>query len=214
MTIIDLSFGRTSPFALVEIKFPSSEETTVRFLFLPLLLACASKHVSAPTPVCPSVEKVVEAPVLKVNWKALEHHNQRAFFHDVLFTGTAVMLYQNGEIATESNYVDGRQEGVQRSYHYDGSLWIEEEQKNGRPTGFYREWYENGQLASQVEYANGREHGKYIGWFSNGQKSTEWTYEHGVLVHDKQWNKDGEVVVDQTCPCTQSLSGLPEQPSR
>ena len=186
----------------------------MQLLFLPMLLACAIKNTSVPTPECPSIENSVNSSVLKVNWKALQYHNQRAFFHDVLFTGTAVMLYQNGEIATENNYVDGRQQGIQRSYHYDGTLWIEEEQKDGAPNGFYREWYENGQLASQIEYINGREHGKYIGWFSDGQLSTEWTYENGVLKHEKQWNKDGEVIVDQICPCKQSLSGLPEQPSR
>ena len=195
--------------------FPfSSKENLVRLLFFPLLLACATKRASPAQIECPAAEQPAVAPVMKVNGSALDYHNQRAFFHDVLFTGTAVILYQNGEIAAESHFVDGRPHGVQRTYHLDGALWIEEEQKDGVPNGFYREWYQNGQLASQIEYIDGREHGKYQAWFSDGRKSTEWTYNDGVLMHEKQWNKDGEVVVDQVCPCNQSLSGLPEQPSR
>ncbi|MGB8930668.1 MAG: hypothetical protein WCC48_05395 [Anaeromyxobacteraceae bacterium] len=58
-------------------------------------------------------------------------------------------------LASEHNYKDGREEGVQRAWYRNGVKEIETYAVNGRDNGIARAWHPNSHLAYQCESRNG-----------------------------------------------------------
>jgi antitoxin component YwqK of YwqJK toxin-antitoxin module len=74
------------------------------------------------------------------------------------YTGVVTSFYENGQIATEEVYVDGK--------------------KQGKSLG----WHENGQQKLEVNYVDGKEQGMAITWDKNGQKTLELNFLDGEIV--------------------------------
>ena len=60
--------------------------------------------------------------------------------------GKTIHYYENGEIKSEENYVNGKLEGSFVRYHPNGKIWEKGERKNGEIIGSFESYYENGQL--------------------------------------------------------------------
>lgn len=58
--------------------------------------------------------------------------------------GLFTTFHQNGQLASEGNYIDGVEEGVWRDFH------------------------ENGHIAAEGRYEKGQEAGQWLYWSSNG----------------------------------------------
>ncbi|AWQ14959.1 toxin-antitoxin system YwqK family antitoxin [Bacillus velezensis] len=86
------------------------------------------------------------------------------------FTGLAYELYPNGQIIYFTKY------------------------KNGLAHGLTSEFYENGNKKSEKEYRYGQLHGKSIIWFENGRKKSEQQYEHSILICEKSWDEEGNLL--------------------
>jgi len=94
-------------------------------------------------PKCIEAAKEPEPPVLTIDWDALDHKNQTVFFRDVLFSGKAVVFFDNGQLGLEHTYKNGKLEGQQLGWHEDGkkrSIWF---YKNDKPEGKQQEWHES-----------------------------------------------------------------------
>ena len=90
---------------------------------------------------------------------------------DAPYTGK-VFEEWSGQQRVETNYIDGKLDGLSES------------------------WHENGKKASKVNYKEGKQDGLSVGFHENGQKWREVNWEDGELVEgsEKFWNSKGEPV--------------------
>ena len=68
--------------------------------------------------------------------------------------------YENGQLMSKGNFVNGNREGYWEWYRSDGQLWCKGNLVNGHRKGyweFYKDYtYDNGQLMSKGNYVNGK----------------------------------------------------------
>ncbi len=81
-----------------------------------------------------------------------------------------VKYYTNGAILSEGSRVDGKKEGLWKSYHLDGSLWSVHQYTEGVQTGDYNVWHRNGNLRISGAFKDGKEAGKW--YFMSEQGDT------------------------------------------
>ena len=72
------------------------------------------------------------------------------------FTGIIKLYYENGNLESESNFKDGKQEGLSKLYYENGDLESEGNFKDGKGEGLAKEYYENGYLMAQYYYKDGK----------------------------------------------------------
>ena len=99
------------------------------------------------------------------------------------FTGTAQAFHENGQKRSESNYVDGKENGLTTSWYERGQKEFEINYVDGKENGLVTTWYENGQKKSESNYVNDKKHGLWTHWSENGQKELEINYVDGK----QQW---------------------------
>jgi len=94
---------------------------------------------------------------------------------EVGFTGKYVRYSDNGQKSYETNY------------------------KNGKENGLETLWYKNGQKSYEVNYKNSNKEGLMTGWHENGQKSYEGNFknDNNVGLHT-WWDKEGNVTISET----------------
>ena len=95
-----------------------------------------------------------------------------AYVDGQLFTGRAKSFYENGQQATEVNYVEGMRDGLESR------------------------WYESGVKKFEARFHNNRLVGVYEEWYDNGKKKTERVWQDGKAVSVKEWSPEGELVRD------------------
>ena len=143
-----------------------------------------------------------------VDWSKLQDRNGTMYLPnaETPFTGRAESFYENGQKELESNYKDGKPDGLwtwlygsgqkEREGNYkdgkkDGLVtwWYENGQKkvegnfkDGKPDGMTTSWYENGQKSREENYKDGKENGLSTTWYKNGQKKRETNYKDGEVV--------------------------------
>ena len=68
--------------------------------------------------------------------------------------------------------------GVVRTYHDQEQTQLKEEyfQLNGKINGIYKSYHRNGQLYSEVNYIDGNRNGIYKSYYENGQLYWEVNY--------------------------------------
>ncbi len=84
--------------------------------------------------------------------------------------------YPSGELKAETNYQNGKKEGIVKWYYENGQLQLQAYLKNGKPEGIYKTYYRNGQLSVEVNYKNG--------WMEGIEKRY---YESGQLQYEINW---------------------------
>jgi Uncharacterized protein conserved in bacteria len=98
------------------------------------------------------------------------------------FTGKYEEYYStNGQKKSETNYQDGKQNGLFTSWYENGKKENEENYQDGKQNGLVTGWYENGQKESETNFKDGKVNGLYSVWYENGQKKTEINYKDGEI---------------------------------
>jgi antitoxin component YwqK of YwqJK toxin-antitoxin module len=100
------------------------------------------------------------------------------------YTGVTEDFYENGQLQSRNEFLDGLLHGLQR------------------------EWYGNGQLASEETTCLGRRHGYCREWYGNGQLKSERLFEHGFVVSRKRWDERGNLTHDSHWPYDQKYETL------
>ena len=62
----------------------------------------------------------------------------------------------NTKIESEVFMMNGKKEGVYKSYHKNGKLWKEVNYIDNKRNGIYKKYYDNGQLWKEVNYIDGK----------------------------------------------------------
>ncbi|WP_430816495.1 rhomboid family intramembrane serine protease [Carboxylicivirga sp. RSCT41] len=84
---------------------------------------------------------------------------------------------------------------VLRAYHKNGQIESETYYVNGRLHGTYKEWYKNGQLKSEIKYINGKREGITTDYYSNGQKKDEMLYRNNSFIrYNRKWDEYGNTL--------------------
>lgn len=132
--------------------------------------------------------------------------------------GTFREYHENGKLAAEINYKDGKLHGILRKWYDNGQLHDSSYFKNGEPVGYsvsyYRNgkknyenywseahkldsisrfWYDNGKIGNEGYYQNGKLHGEWRMYYKNGRLESIINYDRG----DKQgksiyFNENGD----------------------
>ena len=141
-----------------------------------------------------------------VNWEELEISgdifNEIAYHKGSPYTGKSYKLHPNGQKYTETNYKDGKEDGLYVMWFENGQKYTEGNYKDGKAVGLHVNWYENGQkmLEQNFKEEEGKNFpipdGLEVGWHENGQKKLEQKWKEGNVVKgsEKFWNSKGEPV--------------------
>jgi antitoxin component YwqK of YwqJK toxin-antitoxin module len=97
------------------------------------------------------------------------------------YTGKYITYFNNGQKKTESNFTDGKENGLVIWWHENGQKELEENYKFGKKTGLRTEWYENGRKQSEQNYKYDKKDGLMITWDNDGNITRMETYKNDVL---------------------------------
>lgn len=87
--------------------------------------------------------------------------------------------------------------GVEKWYRENGELGTTTEYINGIPDGLMTGWYPNGNKRSEKAYKKGCVEGKSIQWYENGMKKIEKEIYDGKEVRMREWDEQGNLIVDK-----------------
>ena len=91
--------------------------------------------------------------------------------------------FNNGKLAFEGEYLNGKKNGNIKEYYYDGKLAFEGEYLNGEINGKGKNYFKNGLLSFEGEYLNGKKwNGKYTEYIriqKNNTKKKTYTFQNG-----------------------------------
>ncbi len=115
------------------------------------------------------------------------------------FSGTLISRFLQGQIQSESHYVDGLTEGLCTNWRESGSKDNEGLYKQGKKEGLWTWWNAKGQQIIEKYYKNGLKHGLWNDWHANGQKKVEGNFVHGkreglVTIWDNTGKKMSETL--------------------
>ena len=71
------------------------------------------------------------------------------------FTGNNLCKYENGQIRSKGNMLNGLPAGKWTWWYESGMKWQEYNHKDGKLDGKKTNWHENGQIKSEANYKNG-----------------------------------------------------------
>jgi len=109
------------------------------------------------------------------------------------FTGIWTWWYANGQKASESEYKEGRRDGLLLSYDDDGNKSHEQQYANDQFNGYYLTWHKNGQKHCSGQFSNGKKDGTWTWWSANGSKVGETSFKDDVFDGpDLSWFEDGK----------------------
>ncbi len=92
---------------------------------------------------------------------------------DEPFTGKYVEYYSNGNQRCETNYKDGKKNGLATTWHKNGQKESETNYKDGMLNGLNTWWYKNGRKQYEGNYKDGNVNGLATKWYENGQIKSE-----------------------------------------
>ena len=87
---------------------------------------------------------------------------------------------------TENIMSETKSSGVIRTYHDQDETKLKEEvfMINGKKEGVYKSYHKNKQLYEEVNYINGKKHGIYKSYHINGQLHEEINYIDDIKVEN------------------------------
>ena len=112
--------------------------------------------------------------------------------------GLSTKWYENGQKEIEKNYKNGKLEGVHIEWYRSGQKKSETNFKNNKLDGLAREWDEDGKKEKEANFKNGKLDGLATQWYENGQKRFESNLKNGKLNGlTTQWYKNGQKEIDK-----------------
>ena len=97
------------------------------------------------------------------------------------FTGTWSTWHVNGQKGQETQYKNGKHDGVLTSYHDNGRKSYEQHYTNDVADGADDGWFPDGRVSYTAQYRNGKKVGTWTHWYENGNTQSETSYAAGKL---------------------------------
>lgn len=100
---------------------------------------------------------------------------------------------ENGQITIESNFVNGIREGQTRGWHSNGQSWLSTNYVDGFATGVHKQWHNNGQIATEVTLLSNKKNSAQRHWSESGILTFEGRFADGLQVGKHFfWYEDGK----------------------
>ena len=169
-----------------------------------LAVGCGGKDEST-TETKPVEEKVLEVkeevkPELEgVNEDELEERKGIVYLNgsDTSYTGKIFRLDKNGKKEFETNFKQGKQDGLGITWYKDGQKERETNFKDGKLDGPMNAWHENGHKKFETHFKDGIIEGLWTEWHKNGHKSLEDNYKDGKPDGlSVQWHENGQKMAE------------------
>ena len=112
---------------------------------------------------------------------------------------TRIEYWDNGEVLSQINYLNGKRDGACRYWYKNGTLMTEGFYKNGKTKGIWMSYHENGQIESHGIYkytesgVYSRKDGIWKYYYDNGQLQSESIIKDGVE-ELKFYDEDGKLL--------------------
>jgi antitoxin component YwqK of YwqJK toxin-antitoxin module len=115
--------------------------------------------------------------------------------------GLRTLYFENGNPMVKENHKDGRFEGLFQSFYENGQLNLEGYYLEGSMEGEWRRYYDTGEVMEVFQLENNLENGPFVEYYRNGNLKAEGTYkdgdsEHGLL---KLYDESGELIRKMNC---------------
>ena len=99
----------------------------------------------------------------------------------------------SSEVKVESNFKDGRKEGIQKGYTKDGILLFEMNFKDGKRDGFSKGYDINGNLIYEETFKNGKSDGFLKNYDRTAQLRIEENIKDNKRISHKRYSEDGKL---------------------
>ena len=97
------------------------------------------------------------------------------------------------------NFVNGKREGILKSFDITGRLIAEIEYKNDMISGYICNYHINGNIALKAEYKENHPNGKMMSFYESGVLQFETNYENGVLNgYTASYDEFGDKIIEFT----------------
>jgi antitoxin component YwqK of YwqJK toxin-antitoxin module len=104
------------------------------------------------------------------------------------------IYFSDGKKISEEYFSNGIKNGTCRKYYLLGQLLEESEWRDGRPEGIYRAFYPDGKPYLECTYRSGKRHGLCISYYRSGTIEVEAWYENNLPEHRwKYYGADGNI---------------------
>lgn len=102
-----------------------------------------------------------------LNFKSTENNNKR------------ITHYQNGNIETETSFVNGLKQGSYTFYDFYGNVGVTGTYHNDEMNGEWTWYYASGKVKGTANYLNGNLNGESKNYYESGQLEDDYHYEYG-----------------------------------
>lgn len=155
-----------------------------------LLLFCLIHCVS-----CDSNAAGYDLIELSINHKDLTMDNGILKFRNKPFTGVIKSFDPVNQTNNESEYVNGKKEGLELKRYKDAVLAEERYYKEGLKVNIHRGYWPDGSLKFEYHFnQKGFYQGSCREWYSNGQLLKDFRYQNGQEDGpQKMWRSDGKI---------------------
>ena len=97
------------------------------------------------------------------------------------FSGRVINL-KGLDTVSVSEYLNGKEHGIWKSFYPNRQLKTKRSFKNGRKTDQFLAWWSNGNKKFVFQFEQNEHHGTCLKWFETGEKLSEMNYSFG---HEK-----------------------------
>ena len=110
------------------------------------------------------------------------------------FNGSVFYLYDNGDTAEITPYINGREHGQKKSWWPGNKLKEIRPYLNGLKHGIHKGWWPNGKPAFEYQIANGQYEGNVKEWNQKGILVKDFNYIKGQEQgRQRMWYADGSI---------------------
>ena len=102
--------------------------------------------------------------------------NKGSFLQTCKRTSMVVVWYENGQKCSESNYQDGKVQGLWVGWHDKGQKAAKVHHQAGKRHGLSTMWHENGQKSSEGYFKDDQKLGVWLEWDKNGKETSRKAY--------------------------------------
>ena len=127
----------------------------------------------------------------------------------ILFSGIYQAYYPDGELSLESNFKNGKKDGLCKEWYLDGTLRLEFNYENGEIEGLCKEWYSNGSQKFEGRFKNGTKDSLWILWDAYGDMNIH-KYENGQNIPVLKDDLNQELLNKLNIPLSVNFSDLKE----
>jgi len=134
------------------------------------------------------------------NGKSFSVENGVVSKEGVLFSGTIIKKFKNGNIQSKAQYLNGKLNGTLESWYLDGDLSENRSYSNGIKTGVHKGWWSNSKPKFIYNFNTaGQYEGELLEWTKLGGTYKIMNFNNGKEAgHQRIWDEKGNIKCNYT----------------